>query len=120
MSLGSDWPTVDPGRFRHQITLLEQVAGSDASGAKVDYKADDIPVTAWADFEYLRGTDIIKAGQDISQVYAKVTMWFRPEFTANKRIQTSDGAQFVIQAVENVRRMNMYAVLMCLGIGPNN
>ncbi len=118
--LNSPWPSIDPGQFRHQITLLEQVSSSDASGMTVTYQPDDIPVTAWAKIEYLRGMDIIKAGQDISQVYLKITAWYRPEFTANKRIQAPNGNQYVIQAVENVSEMNVYMVLTCLGIGANN
>jgi len=120
MALNSTFPTIDPGQFRHQITLLEQVVGSDASGATVTYAPESQPVKAWAKIEYLRGTDIIKSGQDVSQVYLKITAWYRAEFSANKRIQGPSGNQYVIQAVENVLEMNTYMVLMCLGVGANN
>lgn len=120
MPLNADFPSIDPGQFRHQITLLEQVAGNDSSGVNVAYVADSQPVNAWAKIEYLRGDALLKAGQDVSQVRLKVTMWYRAEFTANKRIQGPTGNQYVIEAVENVLEMNTYMVLMCLGVGANN
>jgi len=120
MADNPSWPTIDPGQFRHQITLLEQVPGSDASGVTVTYTPDSNPIVAWAKIDYLRGDAMIKAGQDVSQVYLKITMWYRAEFTANKRIRAPNGNQYVIQAVENVLEMNTYMVLMCLGVGANN
>jgi SPP1 family predicted phage head-tail adaptor len=120
MALNTAWPAINPGQFRHKITLLEQTSGSDESGVTVTYQPDNPPVTAWAKIEYLRADDVIKAGQDVSQVFLKVTMWYRPEFATNKRIQAPNGNQYVIQAVENVGGMNIYGVLMCVGIGANN
>jgi hypothetical protein len=120
MSLASDFPNIDPGKFRVQITLLQPVIGSDASGTVATYAPATPAVKAMVGFDYVRGTDIIKAGQDVSQVYVNMTGWWRPQFTPNCRVQTADGDQFIIQAVENVKRMNCYMVLVCLGIGSNN
>lgn len=119
MSLNSDWPDVDPGEFRHEITLLEARADTDASGVKTTYVAGEPPTTAWAKIEYVRATEVIKAGLDVSQVYLKLTMWYRPEFTGGNRIQAPNGSQFIIQAAENVRMMNMFQVITCLGVGAN-
>jgi SPP1 family predicted phage head-tail adaptor len=120
VALTDNWPTIDPGQFRHQITLLSETTISDASGVSVTWAAASPPVTAWAKIEYLRGTDLIKAGQDVTQAYLKVTMWYRPQFTAQSRIQTLSGNQYIIQAIENVLEMNTYMVLTCLGVGGNN
>jgi SPP1 family predicted phage head-tail adaptor len=119
-NINSAWPTIDPGEFRHQITLLSPVAGTDSAGANVTYAADPVPVTAWAKIETIRGDEMIKAGQDVSQVFLKVTSWYRPDFTVNARIQAPSGNVFVIQYIENVREMNVFMVLTCLGIGANN
>jgi SPP1 family predicted phage head-tail adaptor len=120
VALNSDFPGIDPGQFRHQITLLEEVTATDSSGTSVSWQADPVPVVAWMKIEALRSTEVIKAGLDVSQVYLKLTGWYRSQFTANKRIQSPGGNQYVIQAVENVLEMNTYMVLLCLGIGNNN
>jgi SPP1 family predicted phage head-tail adaptor len=117
-NLNSEFPTVNPGDFRHQIILLEQTIGSDAAGANVSY--DAAPVTAWAKIDFVRGSELIRAGQDVSQSVIKVTMWYRPEFAVSQRIQVPDGSTFIIQYVENVKMMNMYQVLTALGIGAND
>lgn len=114
------WPEIDPGRFRHQITLLSPVTGSDSSGVSVTYAAASPPIVAWVEIEYVRGVDVIKAGQDASQVFLKVTGWWRSQFTTNSRIQSPSGNVYIIQAVENVREINQYMVLTCIGIGANN
>lgn len=115
----SNWPKVNPGEFRHQITLLEELVGSGPSGASVAYVADDPPIQAWAKIEYLRGDEIIKSGQDISQAFLMVTMWYRPQFVVGKRIQVPSGNQYIIQNVDNTLEMNTYMTLHCIGIGAN-
>lgn|ERR1017187_2515514 len=115
-----NWPEIDPGTFRHRITLLQQVLGTDTSGVETTYKPVSPSVTAWVSFNYMRGTDVIKSGQDVSQVYITLIGWWRTQFTANSRIQTDDGDQFIVQAVENIKRMNTYMVLTCIGFGNND
>jgi head-tail adaptor len=119
-SFYADYPTIDPGSFRHQIILLSQTLGSDAGGSTFTYQVGVPPVTTWAKIDYLRGDELLKSGQDVSQSFLKVTAWYRAEFAAGSRIQAPSGSQFIIQNVENVKEMNMYMVLMCLGIGSNN
>jgi len=111
----ADWPVIDPGKFRHRVALLNQSQSTDASGVSATWTAG--PTIAWMAIEYVRGTDIIKAGQDVTQSYLKLTGWWRPEFTASQRVQVPSGAVYIIQAVENVLEMNQYMVLTCLGVG---
>jgi SPP1 family predicted phage head-tail adaptor len=111
------WPTIDPGEFRHQVTLLVPTTTTDASGNVQTFAAGAPPITAWAKIDYVRGTELIKAGQDVTQTYIKLTAWYRQEFKSNCRIQVPSGSQFLIQNVENVKEMNTFMVLMCLGIG---
>ena len=118
-SLYTPWPTIDVGLFRHKITLLEQVPGIDAAGSNVAYLPGNPIVTAWANIEYVHGLELIRAGQDVTQAFLKITSWWRTEFTVNSRIQAPSGNQYIIQAFENVKEMNTYMVLMCLGIGDN-
>ena len=118
-NLNANWPTFNPGEFRHQITLLEPTTTMDIAGAKTTFAPGNPCVTAWAKIEYLRGAELIKAGQDVTQQFLKLTSWFRPEFKSQCHIQTPSGSEYIIQAVENVREMDTFMVLMCLGIGSN-
>jgi head-tail adaptor len=104
---------INPGAFRHTITLLEQVSDTDDSGVRVTYAAADPPVTAKASIEYIRATEAFRAGQEISQTYATITAWWDARFAATKRVQGPNGNQFVIQAVENVRELNFFMILTC-------
>lgn len=112
-------PTIDPGEFRHQVTLLVPTMVTDASGSVQTFAAGNPPVTAWAKIDYVRGTELLKAGQDVTQTFIKVTSWYRNEFQATGRLQLPSGSQFLIQNVENVKEMNTFMVLTCLGLGAN-
>ncbi len=114
------WPTINPGKFRTPLTLLEPTAGSDASGVTVTYAPGSPAITIYADVEYLRGREALRAGQDVTQTILIATSWYRPEFTAQKRLQTAAGAQYIIQNVNNVREMGVTMELTCIGIGGSN
>jgi len=111
---------INPGRLRHTITLLEPTNTMGVSGMVTTYAPENPPVTALAEIKYVRGVDVIKSGQVVSQTYLSVTIRYNPAFAAGKRIQKWNGEQYIIQAVENVREMNAYMVLTCLGLAPNN
>jgi head-tail adaptor len=116
-SLTADWPSIDPGTFRHQIQLLAPTAASDAVGSITAFSVTSPPTFAWASIDYMRGADLIKQGVESTNAWIKVKAWYRPEFTTECRIQLPSGAQFAIQYVENVRELSAYMVLTCLGIG---
>jgi len=119
VAINDPWPSIDPGGFRHLVTLLQATASSDASGAITVWSAGSPPVTAWCKIEFLRGDELVKSGQDVSQQFIKVTAWWRAAFIATQRLSWQ-GNQYIIQAVENVSGMNTYMVLLCLGVGANN
>jgi len=114
-------PVLDPARLRHQVLFLEPTAGSDDSGSIVTWAPGNPPDIAWAEIVPTRGSDIIKAGQDISQVWLTITMRYNASKTRtpNTRLQTPSGSIFVVQAIENVLEMNVWLVLTCLGLGAN-
>ena len=108
---------INPGRLRHTITLLEPTTAAGASGMVTTYAPANPPTTALAEIKYVRGIDVIKSGQAVSQTYLSVTIRYNPAFAAGKRIQKWNGEQYIIQAVDNVKEMNAYMVLTCLGLG---
>ena len=117
--INDDWPSIDPGRFRNQVSLLAKNNKTSGSGIVISYEPIDPPVTAQVDIQFVRGDELIKGGVDVSQSFLKMTGWYRAEFSAGNRIRTSDGQEFTIQYRENVRFMGIYMVLTCLSIGGN-
>lgn len=113
-------PWIDPGELRHRITFLEQVASQDLSGTVFAYEPAKKPECAYAAMEMLPGTDVIKSGQDISQVHMTVTIRYRSGVATNRHFRTPNGSEFIIQAVENVLQRNLYLRLTCLGLGAND
>ena len=111
---------INPGQFRHHITILEETTTTDESGVVVTYAPATPPVMAWAKIEGLRAEDQIKSGQDISTVQLRVTVRYNPLFIPAKRIQKWNGNQYIIKGVENVMEMNAYMILTCEGIGTNS
>lgn len=109
------WPKIDPGQMVHQITILQQQVGTDISGAIVTW----VPlVVAWAQIDPVRGTDVIKSGQDTTQLFLTVRIRWQSGILPNMRVQTLNGT-YVIQAVENPGERNVILILNCLALGAN-
>jgi head-tail adaptor len=119
-SLNNPFPAINPGEFRHQVSLLVPVTTQDGSGSVVTYELANPAISAWVKIVYVRGDEIFKSGQDVSQSIVKLTGWYRPEFTVTTRVQLPDGNPVIIQYLENVNLMNTYMVLTCMGIGTNS
>jgi head-tail adaptor len=66
----------------------------------------------------MRGTDLVRSGQDTSLVFITVTIRWQPGITSAMRIQTATGT-YSIQAVENVLERNRRLNLLCLALGAN-
>lgn len=110
------WPKIDPGEMVHQVTILQQTQGTDLSGAVTVWTPF---LTTWAAIEPVRGTDVLKAGQDTTQLYLQIKIRWQTGIQPNMRVQKADGTQFIIQAIENVCERNVVLVLFCLGLGLN-
>ena len=110
---------INPGRLRTLLTLLEETPTLDASGAGITYAAAVPPTTAYAEVGFASGAEVIRMGLDVSLQYFRVTLRYNPAFTAKKHIQTPNGSEYIIQAIENVKERNAYLILMCLGVGSN-
>lgn len=114
-------PYIDPAEMKAQLTFLEPTSGLDGSGSTVTYLVGSPPDTTWAKVEPVRGIDVIKAGQDVSQVQILAGIRYRaPGRSSQMRFKDSRGLVYVIQAVEDVAPGKLkYQVLTCLLIGPN-
>ena len=110
-----NWPSLDPGDMRHQITILAPTRGSDGSGSTVTMA----PFTsAYAKIVVVRGTDVIRAGQVTTQLFLTISIWYQAGILADMQVQALNGL-YVIQSVENVSELGVVLVLNCLALSQN-
>ena len=113
--MGTAWPQIDPGKMVHQVTILQQQTIQDISGASTQW----VPfVTTWAEIIPVRGIDVVRSGQDTTQLFLTVKIRWQTGILAKMRVQSLNG-QYVIQAIENPGERNVILVLTCLGLGSN-
>jgi SPP1 family predicted phage head-tail adaptor len=107
---------LDPGQMVHQVTILGQQPVQDESGTSVQW----VPfVTTWAQIDPVRGTDLLKSGQDTAQSFVTIKIRWQPGILANMRVQTLDGT-FIIQGKpEDPGNRHVILILNCIGLGTN-
>ena len=109
------WPTLDSGEMRHQITILGQASSTDVSGSTVAM----VPlVTCYAKIEPVRGIDVIRSGQETTQLFLIISIWWQSGILANMQVQALNGL-YLIQSLENVLELDVVLKLNCLAIGKN-
>ena len=117
----SVWPVTDTSEFVHKIIFLEEVEVQDESGVRIDYLPASPPNWTWAKIRWMKGTDVIQAGQITSQLYGTVTMNFRRGLVAKIHIKAPPSdAVYVIQSVENVGNRSMFHRLNIVSLGANS
>jgi hypothetical protein len=114
------WPVLDVGSIVHPIEILKQGPSSppayDAGGVVSRLSPF---LSAYAAIETDRGGDLVRSGQTGTQLHLKVGMWWQDGILPSMVVKRTDGTQYVIEDVENVRERNIVLVLNCLAIGNN-
>lgn len=106
------WPILNPGELRHRVTVLAETATVNAAGTDTAL----VPViSAWAKLEPMKGTDVIRSGQNITQLPVMVSMYYDARVQPNMQLQTLNG-RYAIQAIRNVLELNAVMELTCLAI----
>jgi len=104
---------IDPGAMVHIVTIFESVTVEDASGTVSQWR----PVLkAWAQIDPVRGSEVIKAGQDTTQLFLTVKIYWQQNIRANMRVDSLNGS-YLIQSIENLGERNVVLVLNCLALG---
>ena len=112
----ASWATLDPGSLRHRITILRPVPAVDIAGSTVSF----VPLlTCYAKIDPVRGLDIIKSGQQTTQLFLLISLWWQAGIAANMRVQADNGT-YLIESVDNVLELNLVLKLTCIGIGKND
>jgi SPP1 family predicted phage head-tail adaptor len=113
--MGTAWPQINPGKMVHQVTILQPQPVQDISGTSIQW----VPfVQTWAEIVPVRGIDVVKSGQDTTQLFLTVRIRWQTGILPKMRVQGQNG-QYVIQAIENPGERNVILVLTCLGLGAN-
>jgi SPP1 family predicted phage head-tail adaptor len=106
---------LDPGEAIHRVRILQQTTVSDISGTAPAW----VPfVDTWAKIAPVRGTEVLKAGQDTAQLFLTVTIFWQTGIVANMQVQSLNGL-YIIQTVENPGERNVILVLNCIALGLN-
>ena len=106
------WPTLNAGELRHRVTVLAETVIASAAGTDT---ALSPVISAWAKIEPMKGTDIIRSGQDITQTPIIVSMYYDARVQPKMQLQALNG-RYAIQAVRNVLELNAVMELTCLAI----
>lgn len=88
-------------------TVTTNAAGTDTVLSPV--------ISAWAKIEPMKGTDVTRSGQTITEVPIIVSMYYDARVQSKMQLQTVTG-MYVIQAVQNVLELNAVMELTCLAI----
>jgi len=115
------WPSIDPGKLRHRITIQSygpvSPAAMDAGGPVMDWSTF---TTAYAFIDPTAAEDIIRSGQIVSQQEIPITIRWQPGITSSMRVVSDDtSSTFVIKGIINHEDRNVLLTLLCLGIGSN-
>lgn len=112
----SSWPMLNPGEAIHRIRILQETTVEDISGTAPTWT----PLfDTWAKIQPVRGTDVLKSGQDTAQSFITITIFWQAGILANMRVQTLDGT-FIIQGKpEDPGNRHVILILNCIGLGVN-
>lgn len=113
-------PQLNMGAARHSITIQQLGPTSPPTFDEAGQ------VNGWSNFatgvlagmQAIRGTDVIRGGLTISELYMEIATWWIPGLLPNMRV-VYGASTYVIQSVDNVLQADMVAVMNCLGIGEN-
>lgn len=112
----STWPKIDPGAMVHRVSILQETTTADLSGTTAVW----VPfVDTWAQIDPVRGTDVLKAGQDTAQLFVTIKIRWQPGILANMRVQTLNGTYIIQGPPENPGMRNVILILNCIGLGLN-
>jgi SPP1 family predicted phage head-tail adaptor len=106
------WPKLNPGDLRHRVTVVEETVTANAAGT--DTVLSPV-ISAWAKIEPMRGADIIRSGQNITELPVIVSMYYDARVQPKMLLQTLNG-RYAIQAIRNVLELNAVMELTCITI----
>ena len=112
MTKGMAWPKANPGAMSHRIQLQLQSTEADVFGQQ--RQVWSTVLTTWASIEPVSGTNVIQSGQETNQLFLTITIFWQRGVRADMRVLTEDGETYIIQSIEDLKRLHSVLVLNCL------
>ncbi|QNQ19416.1 phage head closure protein [Kosakonia sp. SMBL-WEM22] len=81
---------MEPGRFRHRVTIQNSTKGRTPSGQPVE-EWHDIAVGCPAEIKAISGRELIASGAEKAEATVRVWMRFRSDITAASRLLCTSG-----------------------------
>ena len=106
------WPTLNSGDLRHRVTVLAETVTANAAGT--DTVLSPV-ISAWAKIEPMKGTDVMRSGQNVTELPVVVSMYYDARVQPKMQLQALNG-RYAIQAIRNVLELNVVMELTCLAI----
>jgi SPP1 family predicted phage head-tail adaptor len=106
------WPQIDPGKLVHRIQLQTQTMVGDSFGQLQPVWTTTF--TTWASIEPVRGLDLIRSGQETTQLFLTVTIPWQAGVLAKMRVLTVDNEAYIIQSIEDPLHRHVILILNCL------
>jgi SPP1 family predicted phage head-tail adaptor len=75
-------------------------------------------VKTWAQIEPVRGTQVLKAGQDTTQLFLTIGIRWQTGILPNMRVKSNNGT-YTIQSIENPGERNVILILNCIALNLN-
>ena len=72
-------------------------------------------ISAWAKIEPMKGTDVIRSRQNVTELPVVVSMYYDARVQPKMQLQALNG-RYAIQAIRNVLELNVVMELTCLAI----
>lgn len=109
-------PTLQAGRLRHRIDILQPTGAQDAAGGTtLASSGSTVFATIWATVEPISGNEQLAAQEFTSVVTHQIVIRYLSGVSANMQVRYS-GRIFQILAVLNPLERNKVHVLLCVEI----
>ena len=110
--------SIQAGKLRHRIHI-DRPTGTckptiGKAGAEIGWSLlfENVPASC----EPVKATDMIRGGQDVTQVIVIVTIRFMVGVKPNMRIRWKQG-NYIIQGIVNEEERNRKLIMTCLALG---
>ena len=106
------------GELRHIISILQAPIISGPAGNQEDWDNPIVVCYQYASIKPASASDVIRAGQTVTQVETPIEIRYYPGILPNMRVQHNSDV-YVIRGILNEEERNRKLTLMCIGLGQN-
>jgi head-tail adaptor len=105
------WPSIDPEKLRHQITILRQIDSPGETGSALHYEPFISTYAAIA---------TQSTAEFAQSEIVPISINYQAGILHDMRVETANGTTYAIQRIIDPQELNMVLILMCVEIKYNN